>query len=106
MKKMIALVLCVVLACISVLPVFAAEQEPVTEAGTGAITIKGYKPELGDVNRNGVQDVADIVLMRKHFVGSITLSGAGLEAAHVTREETISSEDIVALKKILLGIPV
>ena len=103
MKKMVVLVLCVALACVCMWPA-AVQAAQLSEAGTSGIVVKAYKPETGDVNMDENIDVVDIVVLKKHVVGIELLSAAGMQAADVDGIDDGFASDLVALKKILLGI--
>lgn len=50
---------------------------------------------MGDVNCNGETDAGDMVLMRKHFQGVRTLTGAALTAADTSQNGEIDAGDMV-----------
>jgi hypothetical protein len=63
--------------------------------------IRGYKD---DTNLNGV-NVIDLILIQKHLLGKAPFTSlAQFIAADVNRDKQINAADLVALKKLLLGI--
>ena len=50
---------------------------------------------MGDVNCNGETDAGDMGLMRKHFQGVRTLTGAALTAADTSQNGEIDAGDMV-----------
>jgi len=104
MKKIGVLFLCIVLTCIGMVTAVTAQE--ITEPGESeGLAIQAFKPGIGDVNLDESVDVVDLVLIKRHVVGHTPISSAGLQAALVSEGEYISAADVVALKKMLLGIP-
>ena len=50
---------------------------------------------MGDTNCNGRIEAGDMVLMRRHFQGGITLTGAAFEAADTNQNKRIEAGDMV-----------
>ena len=50
---------------------------------------------MGDTNCNGRIEAGDMVLMRRHFQGAITLTGAAFEAADTNQNKRIEAGDMV-----------
>ena len=57
----------------------------------------------GDVSGEGVIDIKDLLVLKKHLLGDLTLSGAKKEAARISKESNITIKDLLLLKKQLLG---
>ena len=58
---------------------------------------------LGDINGDGSVSALDLLQLKKHLLGQITLQPANGEAAKVTGNQAISALDLLKLKKNLLG---
>ncbi len=59
--------------------------------------------KFGDVNRNDIVDVVDLVRLKKYLVGITALTGKGTEAADIDENEVVDAMDLLLLRKILLG---
>ena len=59
---------------------------------------------LGDVNKDGVVDIADILLLRKHIVGIYVLNEISLTNADVDVSSVVDVLDLLFLRKYLLGV--
>ena len=57
----------------------------------------------GDVSGEGDIDIKDLLVLKKHLLGDLTLSGAKKEAARISKESNITIKDLLLLKKQLLG---
>ena len=57
----------------------------------------------GDVNGDGKIKATDYVLIKNKIMGSITLSGAYLEAADVDHNGQVKATDYVKIKNMIMG---
>ena len=57
---------------------------------------------VGDVNVNGKVDASDFILIKKHCISLITLTGERLKKADANGDGKVNSLDYVAVKKYLL----
>jgi Leucine-rich repeat (LRR) protein len=66
------------------------------------ITISNiYK--LGDVNGDRTPNGLDLLKLKKHILGQITLTGLEFKAADINRDGKVDGLDLLKLKKFLLG---
>lgn len=56
----------------------------------------------GDVNNNGKIDVNDYLLVRKHMMKIISLTGEDLKAADIDGNNSVSISDYIYIKKVML----
>jgi len=61
-------------------------------------------PRQGDVNASGEIDVADVILITRHIVGRIVLSGHQQKLADVDRNSSVAVGDVVLLLRHLVGL--
>ena len=67
--------------------------------------VKTYEVVIyGDVNGDGMIKATDYVLVKNKIMGTITLSGAYLEAADVDRNGFVKATDYVKIKNKIMGI--
>ncbi len=59
---------------------------------------------IGDVNGDGNIDVADAILILRHIVGLVTLSGDGLEAADVNQDDQVDVADAILILRYVVGL--
>ena len=65
---------------------------------------KRYKVVIyGDVSKDGIISLKDLLLIKKHLLGATKLEGASMEAAKVSKNGTVSIRDLLLIKKHLLG---
>ena len=62
------------------------------------------KPLLGDINNAGEIDVEDLLLIKKHVLGIITLTGEQFGRADVNGDTKADVEDLLLIKKHVLGL--
>ncbi|MBP0974298.1 MAG: RICIN domain-containing protein, partial [Oscillospiraceae bacterium] len=79
------------------------EQQPTnpqpTQAPDAAIV-------MGDVNMDGIVDIFDLAILKRHVLGNTKLSDDALVAADVTGDGAVDVLDIILLQKHLLGLDV
>ena len=59
---------------------------------------------LGDISGDGLVETNDLVLIKKYTVDAIVLDGAYKKAADQNQSGTITPQDIVDMKKFMLGV--
>ena len=57
----------------------------------------------GDVSGDGVVNVKDSMIIRRHIIGRSTLSGAYMEAADTSKDGTINVQDSMIIRNHILG---
>lgn len=57
----------------------------------------------GDVSGDGVVNVKDSMIIRRHIIGRSTLSGAYMEAADTSKDGTINVKDSMIIRNHILG---
>jgi hypothetical protein len=57
----------------------------------------------GEVNGDGARNVQDVILLRNHIVGNITLQGDNLAAADVNADGSVNVLDTVLLRNHVVG---
>lgn len=70
------------------------------------VTVSGKTYEVviyGDLSGDGVINIKDLLLLKKHLLKDGNLSGSYLEAAKISKSTTASIKDLLLLKKQLLG---
>lgn len=58
---------------------------------------------IGDVDDNGKISVSDYLLIRKHIIGTITLTDSENKRADVNRDNKISTADYISIRKIIIN---
>ncbi|MCR4644508.1 MAG: RICIN domain-containing protein [Oscillospiraceae bacterium] len=61
---------------------------------------------MGDVNTDGIVDIFDLAILKRHVLGNVKLSDDALVAADVTGDGAVDVLDIILLQKHLLGLDV
>jgi len=71
----------------------------------------GYSNEVeylyacpGDVNMDGVVDIADAVAISQHIVGLVPLTGPSLKAADVNQDDIVDVADVVKIQRHIVGL--
>ena len=67
-----------------------------------ALTITGIPPLVGDVNLDGVVDLADAILLMQHLSGSIDLSSKQLKAADINKDGAVNVGDVIIIMQMCL----
>ena len=57
----------------------------------------------GDLSGDGVINIKDLLLLKKHLLNASKLSGSYLEAAKISKASNVTIKDLLLLKKQLLG---
>ena len=74
-----------------------------TPENTTDNAVINYATEIGDCDSSGEVNILDLIRLKKHLVGTVSVDEI---LADIKPDAKINTEDIVALKKILLGIDV
>lgn len=64
----------------------------------------GTGVKKGDVNNDGVINIRDLILIKRHIVGLETLEGNELKAADVNGDGVVNARDLVVLKRFMVGL--
>ena len=59
--------------------------------------------KLGDVNKDGVINSADLLIVRQYLIGIKKLEGNNFKAADVTKDNKINSSDLLRIRQHLIG---
>lgn len=68
------------------------------------VKVTGSTVLLGDVDNNGIIDIADVTNIQKHLSGLLTFNDSIKEAADLNKDGVISIDDATALQRMLAGI--
>ena len=75
--------------------------------GTTVTTTTSQQPSsdvlLGDANVDGKVTTADLLILKKHLLGTSELSAQGKLNADTNKDGKVSTADLLVLKKYLLG---
>lgn len=70
----------------------------------GNITTELFIAIRGDLNCDSEISTGDLVLIRKHLLGSSELTDVMLEAADINKDSSVNTGDLVLIRKALLGL--
>lgn len=73
------------------------------EDGTAFICEWGWNASLGDVNRDGIFDITDIVISRAYIVGSIDLGLEQIAIGDMNGDSVLDIIDVVMMRKAIVG---
>jgi hypothetical protein len=80
---------------------FAVQAITPSAINNGIFTVGGRLE--GDVNNDGAINSGDVMLVARHIVGLIGLTGDDLLAADVNDNGTVNSADLLLIKKYIVG---
>ncbi len=75
----------------------------VTDSSNNSTTIHFEVVTPGDTNGDGLTDVQDLVLVKRHILKIQLLSGSNLKAAEIIKQNSVSILDLLSIKKQILG---
>ena len=73
-----------------------------TEISSIALTIMGVPPMAGDVNLDGVIDLADAIMLMQYVSGSLELTPKQLKAADVNTDGAVNVGDVIIIMQMCL----
>ena len=76
----------------------------ITAAFTVTVTDADFTRKSGDTNGDGTVDIIDLIRVKKHIAGVMTLTGIDFDTADIDKNSILDSADLTRLRKILLGI--
>lgn len=76
----------------------------ISNSFTVTVTDPDFTRKAGDVNGDGNVNVIDLVRLKKHIAGILTLTGISFTAADFDKNNIVNSTDLLVLRKMLLGI--
>ena len=57
----------------------------------------------GDISGDGAVTIKDLLLVQKHLLRNVSLSGANKMAADVSKDNAVTIKDLLLIQKYLLG---
>jgi len=57
----------------------------------------------GDVNEDGIVDLADVILLMQHISGNVTLTSQQFKAADVNKDGVVNTGDVIFIMQMCLG---
>lgn len=76
----------------------------ITTTFTVTVTDADFTRKSGDTNGDGTVDIIDLIRLKKHIAGVMTLTGIDFDTADIDKNGILDSADLTQLRKILLGI--
>ena len=67
------------------------------------VTVVGEPPIIGDVNLDGVVDLADAILLMQYASGSINLTSKQLKAAEVNKDGIVNVGDVIIIMQMCIA---
>lgn len=68
------------------------------------ITDADFTRKSGDTNGDGTVDIIDLIRLKKHIAGVMTLTGIDFDTADIDKNGILNSADLTRIRKILLGV--
>lgn len=65
--------------------------------------VRGDGITLGDINGDGIIDAKDYIILKRHVLGTYTMTEAETLCANVNGDEIIDARDYIAIKRHVLG---
>ena len=82
----------------------AKTENDITTTFTVTVTDADFTRKSGDTNGDGTVDIIDLIRVKKHIAGVMTLTGIDFDTADIDKNGILDSADLTQLRKILLGI--
>ncbi|MBR3629717.1 MAG: RICIN domain-containing protein [Oscillospiraceae bacterium] len=83
-------------------------EQPATQPDTPEQPTQPQEPDgeivMGDVNSDGIVDIFDLAILKRHVLGKTALTGDALTAADVTGDSAVDAADIILHQKHLHGL--
>lgn len=84
--------------------VTAKTENDITATFTVTVTDADFTRKSGDTNGDGTVDIIDLIRVKKHIAGVITLTGIDFDTADIDKNGILNSADLTRIRKILLGV--
>ena len=76
----------------------------ITTTFTVTVTDADFTRKSGDTNGDGTVDIIDLIRVKKHIAGVMTLTGIDFDTADIDKNGILDSADLTRLRKMLLGV--
>lgn len=84
--------------------VTAKTENDITTTFTVTVTDADFTRKSGDTNGDGTVDIIDLIRVKKHIAGVMTLTGIDFDTADIDKNGILDSADLTRLRKMLLGV--